>query len=384
VSTPTTAATRRRQSLLFLSTIYPGPRDPARGPQNRSLVEAIREAGCDVTVIAPVPWTRSGGAMSPPLRDEYHPTYWYTPRILRTHYHQMMSWSIAAAVRRAWARTRPDAVLAFWVDPDGTAALRVARRHGVPCGIIAAGSDLMLLPSDPRRRQRIARTLRRADHVFAVGSVLRDIAVDLGCDPARVSNFIAGVDLDRFTPGDRADARQRLGLHESGPVLLWVGQMVAVKAARRVLLASEELASAMPGITVALVGDGPDRATLEAMAKRSPRLRGHVRFAGAVSHDVLPDWYRAANVLVLPSRSEGVPTVLLEAMACGLPFAASDVGSIRDLLPFGASAVVPEGDVGALTAAITDVLAAPPTLVTPRRYDRRAGAREVLSALGLE
>ena len=84
-------------------------------------------------------------------------------------------------------------------------------------------------------------------------------------------------------------------------------------------------------------GDGPRRPALQQDANASPMLRGRVIFAGALSHDALPDWYRAANLFVLPSRSEGVPNVLIEAMACGLPFVASDVGSIADLLPFGPS-----------------------------------------------
>ena len=91
------------------------------------------------------------------------------------------------------------------------------------------------------------------------------------------------------------------------------------------------------------------------------------------------------NVMVLPSRSEGIPNVLVEGMATGLPFVASRVGSIEDLLPFGPSRAVPEGDLGALRQAISDVLVTGSDVVLPPgRYDLIDGAREVLRQLHLD
>ncbi len=247
----------------------------------------------------------------------------------------------------------PDAVLAFWTDPDGTVALEHARALGVPGGVIVGGSDVMLLPAHAARRRVISHTLAQADHVFAVGTVLQRKVIGLGAREERTSNFISGVDLVRFGPGDKSAARARLGLPVDGPILLWIGQMVPVKATERLLEAAAALATEFPLLHVALVGDGPRRAPLEQEATRTPALRGRVTFAGAIDHTALPDWYRAADLFVLPSRSEGVPNVLLEAMATGLPFVASDVGSIGDLLPFGPSRLVPEGDVPALAEAIS-------------------------------
>ena len=97
----------------------------------------------------------------------------------------------------------------------------------------------------------------------------------------------------------------------------------------------------------------------------------------------LPNWYRAVDVLALPSRSEGLPNVLLEAMATGLPWVASDVGSIRDLLPFGASRTVREGDLNGLVAAISAVIRESAGRVAPHRFDRLDGARHLLEHLGL-
>ena len=222
------------------------------------------------------------------------------------------------------------------------------------------------------------------DHVFAVGSVLQRTAIELGARPDRVSNFLCGVDLARFSAADRTEARARLGLRTTGPLLLWIGSMGTIKATERLLYAAARLTTEFPELSIALVGDGPRRAFLKQVVAGTSALIGRVRFAGSVDHEDLPDWYRAASLFVLPSRSEGVPNVLLEAMTCGIPFVASDVGSIGDLLPYGPSAVVPEGDIAALTGAVADALRANSISLAPRTYDRLDGARHLLHHLGLD
>src|SRR5207248_616882 len=107
---------------------------------------------------------------------------------------------------------------------------------------------------------------------------------------------------------------------------------------------------------LSLVGDGPLRSRLE--AERAARgLAETVSFAGAVAHDRLQPWYRAADRFVLPSLSEGVPNVLREALACGTPFVASRVGGIPELAADGASLLVPPGDAAALAEALARALA---------------------------
>lgn len=346
-------------------------------------MESLRRLGCDVRVVAPVPWPKRSGQQVPLTPLEAYPTYWYLPGIFRGQYHTMMQWSIGGTLARVSCEFRPDAVLAFWTDPDGTVALKHARDLGVPAGIIAGGSDLMLLPADRARRGIIAATLQAADHLFAVGSVLQQKAVELGARPERVSNFLCGVDLERFGPGSRTAARERLGVATDGRMLLWVGSMGQVKATERLLHAATRLVREFPDLSVTLVGSGPRVGALRQEIAANPALQGRVRFAGSAGPDTLPDWYRAADLFVLPSRSEGVPNVLLEAMTCGLPFVASDVGSIKDLLPFGPSRVVPEGDIAALTEAIGAALRAGNATVAPHSFDRLDGARHLLDHLGL-
>ncbi len=368
------------QRLLFLSTVYPTPWDPHRGPANRSTVESLRQIGCEVEVVAPVPWHHKLKPRAPNTPAAEQPTFWYPPGLGRRHYHRMMWATVAPRLRAMATARRFDAVLAFWTDPDGTVALRFAREIGVPCGIIAGGSDILLLTENQARRRVISATLRTADHIFAVGSRLVDRAVELGASAERTTNFLCGVDLTRFGPGDQMAARATLGLDPSGPLLLWVGNMLPVKAPERAIEALALLRSEWPELRLAMLGHGPLRPSLEALAA-ARGLRDKVLFPGPVTHERLPLWYQACDAFVLPSRSEGVPNVLLEAMATGRPFVASDVGAIRDLLPFGPSAVTPPGDIPALVSAVATLLRDQTRALAPVRHDRLDGARHLLEHL---
>ncbi|HUR54054.1 MAG TPA: glycosyltransferase, partial [Gemmataceae bacterium] len=108
-----------------------------------------------------------------------------------------------------------------------------------------------------------------------------------------------------------------------------------------------------------LIGQGPQRAALESLA-RELGVAGKVWFAGPMPQAELPRWYRAADVFVLPSHSEGVPNVLLEASACGTPWVASRVGGIPEIAHLGVSRLVPPDSPPELAAAIAGVLAVRP------------------------
>ena len=127
-----------------------------------------------------------------------------------------------------------------------------------------------------------------------------------------------------------------------------------------------------------LAGDGPLRGELTERARRAG-LAQRIVFAGTVPHDALPDWFRAADVTVLPSRSEGVPNVLLESIACGTPFVASDVGGVAEIADLRADRLTPAGDADALAAAIVEVLSQPstgPRRFVPESWGRSAAALE--------
>jgi glycosyltransferase involved in cell wall biosynthesis len=204
--------------------------------------------------------------------------------------------------------------------------------------------------------------LRRMDAHVAVAEAQRRYLVEVEGLPAdRVRVIYNGVDTDRYhpaSPEERAAARRLLGLDEAGVVLMAVGSLKPVKGIDVLIRAAGPVLSSRADSRLALVGEGPDRAALQALA-RERGVGGRVVFAGL--RDDVDVLLRAADALVLPSRSESLPTVVIEAMATGLPVVATRVGGVPELVePERSALVVPPDDEGALRTALERVVESAP------------------------
>ena len=160
------------------------------------------------------------------------------------------------------------------------------------------------------------------------------------------------VDLERFTPATaerRADLRDRLGLG-AGPIAVCIGRFAPQKGQDVLLIAWPGVRARVPDAFLVLLGDGPDRAALERHANSSVMFAGH--------RDDVADWIVASDVVVQPSRWEGLSFVTLEAMACGRSVVATDVDGMRDALgePLNTGAIVPVDDPEALADAVANRL----------------------------
>jgi glycosyltransferase involved in cell wall biosynthesis len=284
-----------------------------------------------------------------------YPTFYYSPGCFHGQHARCLWLSCRGDLSSLIDKFRPDVVLSYWTFPDGEVASRIARQARVPVVAIVGGSDVLLTGYDAARRQRVRRVLAHVDAVIAVSETLREGIQELGVDRGLIHLIPPAVEHEIFCPGDRLLARTRLGLPATSPVLLWVGRMAPVKSVATLIDAVAALRRTHPAVRLCLVGDGPLRKQLESQAIRNG-LGEHARFEGFVAPANLPDWYRAADVTVLPSASEGTPNVLLESIACGTPFVASDVGDVRAIATEGLDVVVPPLNVERLTSALDRVL----------------------------
>jgi glycosyltransferase involved in cell wall biosynthesis len=329
--------------LLVYSMLFPNARAPHHGVFVRERLWRYRERhGGQLAVVAPVPrWRRAFAGVREreddgdvPVR---HPRFTSLPGPLDLLRAALMAAGSRAALLDEGRRLQPDVLDAHYAWPDGVAAARLvdglsaALGRRVPLVVTARGTDLNLSARSPRVARELRAGLARADHVVCVAEALRREALSLGLPPDRISTLRNGVDGRRFTPGDRAAARAVTGLPAGRPVLLCVGHLVARKGQHLLLpaLAAAHAAGRRP--LLVLVGDGPDAAALRAQAGRLG-LTDDVRFAGVVPPARLPDWYRAADALVLPSLREGWPNVVLEALACGTPVLATAVWGTPEIL----------------------------------------------------
>jgi glycosyltransferase involved in cell wall biosynthesis len=216
-----------------------------------------------------------------------------------------------------------------------------------------------------RRKTRLFTSLerrlaKRSDALVAVSEQVRDDLVRLGVAPTeRIEVIRLGIDLERrtrTTPLQRERIRAELGVDEEGCLALWVGRMTEIK---RVDLLLEALARTNAAVTLALLGDGPLRESLEERARELGVLE-RCRFVG-FREDVGP-YLAGADLVVLTSANEGTPVSLIEALAAGRPVVSTDVGGVRDVVADGETGLlVPSGDAKAVAAAI-DRLASDPTL----------------------
>ncbi|HEY8610221.1 MAG TPA: glycosyltransferase [Roseomonas sp.] len=371
--------------LLTFSTLYPNAARPGHGVfvENR-LRHLVAGGEAEATVLAPVPWFPSRTALfgdwarhaAAPAREErhgitvHHPRYAAIPRLGMSAAPFLLYRAAAAALSRLVAEgLRFDAIDAHYLYPDGVAALWLARRFGKPLVVTARGSDTSLLPRYAVPRRLIGQVIAGADALVAVSAGLREGLVALGADPSRVTVLRNGVDLQIFRPTlGRAQARAALGLGD-GPVLLSVGLLIRRKGHDLVIRALRDL----PGHTLLIAGEGPERAALLALAA-SCGVADRVRLLGPQPHAQLPLLYGAADALVLASAREGWANVLLESMACGTPVVTSPAWGSREAVAAPeAGLVLDETTPASIAAGVRRLLAAPPARAATRAYAERFG-----------
>jgi glycosyltransferase involved in cell wall biosynthesis len=256
-----------------------------------------------------------------------------------------------AEVRRARARV----IHAHWVLPAGLIGAAASALTGVPLVVHAHGSDVRRYALGSALAGFLARrVIARARRVLAASGELAGALAGLGARPERLAVLPMGVDGRLFFPGDRGAARRELGIDGSRPEVLFAGDLIPEKG---ILGLARALASSDLAVRLSAAGDGPDREALEELARADP---GRLRVLGRLPPEALAARYRASDVLVLPSESEGTPVTVLEALAVGLPVVAAAVGGIPEVVrpglegwlsPAGAG---PETFLGVLRAAIAD------------------------------
>lgn len=328
------ARTAKQIRLITFSTLYPNAAQPNHGVFVENRLRHLIASGEVISrVVAPVPYfpfrnPRFGHyaefAQVPAWEERHgltinHPRYVQIPKVGMNMTPSLMAWAALPAVRAAIkAQGGADVIDAHYLYPDGVAATIIGKALGLPVVMTARGTDVSLIPRYPVPRRMIQRACRRAAGVITVSAALKDGLVAMGVDPDHVTVLRNGVDLKLFRPMDRQASRRRLGL--DGPTLISVGHLIERKGHHLIV----EAMPSLPGFTLLIAGEGPERANLERRIAEL-NLSDRVQLLGSRPHAELPELYGAADALVLASSREGWANVLLEAMACGTPAIATPI-----------------------------------------------------------
>lgn len=368
--------------LLLFSSLYPNAAQPLHGLfVEQRLTKVLATGRAEAKVVAPVPWfpfhARRFGEYATfarvPAREVRngleveHPRFVRLPKVGMSSAPLLMALGALPTVRRIRAAGFDfDVIDAHYYYPDGVAAAMLARWLDRPVTITARGTDINLIPEYRLPRAQIRWAAEQASASITVCEALKDEMRQLGIDDARLRVLRNGVDLQRFRPLDRAQARSRLGLPD-GNWLLSVGLLVERKGHDIAIRGLKDL----PGWSLLVVGSGELKGELEALA-RNLGVSGRVRFAGGVPQAELPWYYSAADVLVLASSREGWANVLLESMACGTPVVASSVwGTPEVVATEAAGMLMPERTPAGFVAALQRLMARYPDRAATRAYAER-------------
>jgi glycosyltransferase involved in cell wall biosynthesis len=251
----------------------------------------------------------------------------------------------------------PDIVIGYWVYPEGAGALQAARQIGCPIVIGALGTDIHMRSGLIARKT--GQTLRGADAVITVSEAMTRYTVTQYQTPqAKVHTIVNGFNTSVFYPRARGALRAQHGMGDQHKLMVYVGRLIEAKGLRELLDAFEQLSKRDPLLRLTLIGEGLMHDEIQAQVQQRG-LSQQVILTGGLLPQQVAEWMSNAELVVLPSWSEGYPNVLVEALACGCPVVATRVGGIPEIIDDRNGLLVPARDTAALAEGLDKALSQP-------------------------
>ncbi len=379
--------------VLILSTLFPdASRSTFGGFVERQTVGLAARDDVELEVVAPIgipPWPlsrhpRYRAFSEVPEREVWkdiivhRPRFPLIPMIGSRFSPGAIARTAMPLLHKIRARFPFDAINAEFFYPDGPAAMRLARAFDVPFSIKSRGSDIHYWGERAGCAKQILAAGNAADGMLAVSEAIKRDMVALGMPEERIAVHYTGIDRARFKPVDRITAKEKLGV--SGPLIVTVGALMERKGQTLAIRALADI----PDATLILVGEGPDRGTIEKLSARLG-LDDRVRLLGNRPHDEVAGLVAAADAMVLPSASEGLANAWVEALASGTPIVISDVGGAGELMGRPEAGVLVEREPAAIAAAVNSILADPPdrqaVAATVERFSWETNAEQLFQHL---
>lgn len=337
----------KKPRILAISFLFPNSKAPDYGVFVLNRLKALSR-DFEIKVINPVPvfplsfmFRKYRPFSGVPKREiiggmeVYHPRFFIVPGFFKF----LDAISFLAAVLPLAVRLRNrfefDLIDLHWCYPDLPSGRLLSRLTGKKQLVTIRGKEALHPGEKSFRRWMIRSGISKSDAVIALSRELAEDARTLGAQKKQITIIRNGVDLDRFYLIDQWEARKRLGLGRSDYILISVGSLIHRKGHDRAVSAMKSVLAVNPGAKLYILGDpGPEGNFRRELAEqvRKEGVEDQVVFQGHIPHEELMLWYNAADLFCLLSRGEGSPNVLTEALACGCPSIACNVGAVDEIM----------------------------------------------------
>jgi glycosyltransferase involved in cell wall biosynthesis len=347
--------------IAVVTRYFPSSAEPWQG---RSAWQTLRVLAREADVRVFYPNARYPSWLKPRSRSYDKLDAVYSPPEVRASYYDFPALPLVSRPVNGWMAARvllphirnfaPDLLFSFFLYPDGYAALKIGKALNVPVMAMSIGSDINRI-GDRISDHHTRTVLREADFLVTVSDDLRRKALAMGAPPQRTRTIVNGCDLSVFHVRSRLAARQDLGVDPAAEAVVYIGRMDVKKGLRELVEAAVALHPQWPELRVYLVGEGPDKRLIQHMIDAN-HAAGYVRALPGCVFDQVAVWMAAADLVTLPSYMEGCPNVILEALACGRPVVATNVGGIPEIMSDECGMLVPPRDSAQLANALAVVL----------------------------
>lgn len=355
--------------ILTLSTLFPNAAAPNFGIfVERQTRELANRPEAHVTVVNPIGippaplknLARYGSLTALPDHEQWRgldvhrPRFTLIPKFGGAKNPQRIAAAVLPLVKKLHDEKPFDLIDVEFFYPDGPAAMQLSAALDIPFTVKARGADIHHWGSDSKCLSQILSAAEKASSLLAVSKALKQDMQELGIDGAKITVHYTGLDQDKFKPIDRDAVKKELNV--KGPLFICVGALIKRKNQALVI----EAMTSFPDATLLLAGTGEEERAYRALADKWD-IKDRIRFLGNVPHDDLPKLTAAADISILPSKSEGLANAWVEALSCGTPIVISEAGGARELVRSDIAGRIVKQDSLAIVDAIKAILASPQT-----------------------
>ena len=357
--------------ILALSYLYPNSLYPHYGIFVHNRLKAVNKYH-EVKVINPIPWFPGCGRLARyknydkiPLKENidginiYHPRFLIIPKYFKSVDAFTYKAAVMPLVEKLYKTFPFDLIDLHWTYPDLPTGYAIKEKYCKKMLVTLRGKEAFHINEGLGRELLIKKYLLKADTVISLSRELQDIAVAMGVEKERCHVIRNGADTSAFYYMDRNKCREHLGVSFSERVILSVGSLNYRKGFDRIVKGLPDLLKMDAECKLYIIGsEGPDGDYRQAINQLIDELdlRDKVCLQGTVENSELIFWYNAADVFCLASRGEGSPNVLGEALACGCPSVATDVGAVNEILKVKSHGIIVPNSTDGVCAGLQTAL----------------------------